>query len=147
VKTMNAAANKILAVEQGAFHGLKLPDWPRHVQAVAPFAEIALRHFGAASDKQWEEQMEYRRADGPRTLLMRGTRLGTRGEPGYVLVFDDITHLIQAQRDAAWARSRGASRTRSRIRSRRSSCRQSACSTSFTTSFPKSRPTSSSARP
>jgi nitrogen fixation/metabolism regulation signal transduction histidine kinase len=102
VKTMNAAANKILAVEAGAFHGLKLPDWPRHVNAVAPFAEIALRHFGAASDKQWEEQMEYRRADGPRTLLMRGTRLGTRGESGYVLVFDDITHLIQAQRDAAW---------------------------------------------
>ncbi|HEX3057979.1 MAG TPA: ATP-binding protein [Usitatibacter sp.] len=102
VKTMNAAANKILAVEQGAFHGLKLPDWPRHVQAVAPFAEIVLRHFGGSSDKQWEEQMEYRRTDGPRTLLMRGTRLGTRGEPGYVLVFDDITHLIQAQRDAAW---------------------------------------------
>jgi nitrogen fixation/metabolism regulation signal transduction histidine kinase len=102
VKTMNAAANKILAVEAGAFHGLKLPDWPRHVQAVAPFAEIALRHFGAANDKQWEEQMEYRRSDGPRTLLMRGTKLGTRGESGYVLVFDDITHLIQAQRDAAW---------------------------------------------
>ncbi|HUQ28049.1 MAG TPA: ATP-binding protein [Usitatibacter sp.] len=102
VKTMNAAANKILAVETGAFHGLKLPDWPRHVNAVAPFAEIALRHFAAANDKQWEEQMEYRRADGPRTLLMRGTRLGTRGESGYVLVFDDITHLIQAQRDAAW---------------------------------------------
>jgi len=102
VKTMNAAANKILAVEAGAFHGLKLPDWPRHVNAVAPFAEIALRHFSAANDKQWEEQMEYRRADGPRTLLMRGTKLGTRGESGYVLVFDDITHLIQAQRDAAW---------------------------------------------
>src|SRR5258705_9496688 len=37
VKTMNAADNKILAVDQGAFHGLKLPDWPRHVQACAPF--------------------------------------------------------------------------------------------------------------
>jgi nitrogen fixation/metabolism regulation signal transduction histidine kinase len=46
--------------------------------------------------------MEYRRADGPRTLLLRGTRLGSRGESGYVVVFDDITHLIQAQRDAAW---------------------------------------------
>jgi nitrogen fixation/metabolism regulation signal transduction histidine kinase len=102
VKTINAAANKILAVEAGAFHGVKLPDWPRHVQAAAPFAEIALRHFAAASDRQWEEQMEYRRADGQRTLLLRGTRLGTRGESGYVLVFDDITHLIQAQRDAAW---------------------------------------------
>ena len=102
VKTMNAAANQILAVPAGAFHGLKLPEWPRHVQAVAPFAEIALRHFASSSMRQWEEQMEYRRADGPRTLLLRGTRLGQRGENGYVVVFDDITHLIQAQRDAAW---------------------------------------------
>jgi nitrogen fixation/metabolism regulation signal transduction histidine kinase len=69
---------------------------------VAPFAEIALRHFAASSDRQWEEQMEYRRADGQRTLLLRGTRLGARGDTGYVVVFDDITHLIQAQRDAAW---------------------------------------------
>ena len=90
------------AVPAGAFHGIKLSEWPRHVQAVAPFAEIALRHFAASGMRQWEEQMEYRRADGPRTLLLRGTRLGQRGENGYVVVFDDITHLIQAQRDAAW---------------------------------------------
>jgi len=102
VKTMNAAANDILAVPAGAFHGLKLSEWPRHVQAAAPFAEIALRHFASSGMRQWEEQMEYRRADGQRTLLLRGTRLGRSGESGYVVVFDDITHLLQAQRDAAW---------------------------------------------
>src|SRR5690349_17937244 len=102
VKTMNGAAHDILGVPGGAFHGLKLSEWPRHVQAVAPFAEIALRHFASSGMRQWEEQMEYRRADGPRTLLLRGTRLGQHGENGYVVVFDDITHLIQAQRDAAW---------------------------------------------
>jgi nitrogen fixation/metabolism regulation signal transduction histidine kinase len=102
VKTMNAAANTILAVPAGAFHGLKLSEWPRHVQAVAPLADIALRQFASSGMRQWEEQLEYRRTDGQRTLLIRGTRLGTRGESGYVVVFDDITHLIQAQRDAAW---------------------------------------------
>ncbi len=102
VKTMNAAATGILAVPSGAFHGLKLSEWPRHVQSVAPFAEIALRQFASSGMRQWEEQMDYRRADGQRTLLLRGTRLGQRGENGYVVVFDDITHLIQAQRDAAW---------------------------------------------
>jgi nitrogen fixation/metabolism regulation signal transduction histidine kinase len=102
VKTMNAAANTILAVPAGAFHGLKLSDWPRHIQSVAPFAEIALRQFASSGIRQWEEQMEYRRSDASRTLLLRGTRLGARGESGYVVVFDDITHLIQAQRDAAW---------------------------------------------
>ena len=102
VKTMNAAANDILSVTPDAFHGLKLSEWPRHVQSVAPFAEIALRHFAGSGMKQWEEQMEYQRGDGQRTLLLRGTRLGARGDNGYVVVFDDVTHLMQAQRDAAW---------------------------------------------
>src|SRR5262249_31528313 len=100
VKTMNSAASGILAVPPGAFHGLKLSEWPKHVSAVAPFAEIALRQFASSGMSVWEEQTEYRRADGQRTLLARGTRLGSRGEEGYVVVFDDITHLIQAQRDA-----------------------------------------------
>jgi nitrogen fixation/metabolism regulation signal transduction histidine kinase len=102
VKTMNAAATAILGVPGTAFHGLKLSEWARHMQPIAPFAEVAVRQFASAGMGQWEEQIEYRRLDGPRTLLMRGTRLGSRGENGYVIVFDDITHLIQAQRDAAW---------------------------------------------
>ena len=105
VKTLNGAGSDILAVAPGAFHGMKLPDWPRHVPAVAPFAEVALRRFTSGTGAQWEEQMEYLRADGQRTLLVRGTRLGgpgTLADNGYVVVFDDITHLIQAQRDAAW---------------------------------------------
>jgi nitrogen fixation/metabolism regulation signal transduction histidine kinase len=102
VKTMNAAASGILAVPAAQFHGLKLSEWPRHVQSVSQVAEIALRQFASSGVRQWEEQMEYRRLDGTRTLLLRGTRLGSHGENGYVIVFDDITHLIQAQRDAAW---------------------------------------------
>jgi nitrogen fixation/metabolism regulation signal transduction histidine kinase len=102
VKTMNASASGILAVPAAQFHGLKLSEWPRHVQSVAQVAEIAVRQFASSGMRQWEEQMEYRRLDGTRTLLLRGTRLGTHGENGYVIVFDDITHLIQAQRDAAW---------------------------------------------
>jgi nitrogen fixation/metabolism regulation signal transduction histidine kinase len=98
------------------------------VQSVAQFAEIALRQFASSGMRQWEEQTEYRRLDGTRTLLLRGTRLGSHGENGYVIVFDDITHLIQAQRDAAWGEVARASRTKSRTRSRRSSFPPSACS-------------------
>src|SRR5207342_940643 len=91
VKTLHAAASGILGVPSAQFHGLKLSEWPRHVQSVAQFAEIALRQFASSGMRQWEEQTEYRRADGQRTLLIRGTRLGARGEEGYVVVFDDIT--------------------------------------------------------
>jgi PAS domain S-box-containing protein len=101
VKTMNAAAAEILGAPAETFHAQRLPDWPRETPSIAPFAEIALRRFATPATGEWEEQLEYRRPDGQRTLLLRGTRLDS-GEPGYVLVFDDITHLIQAQRDAAW---------------------------------------------
>ncbi|HZZ92576.1 MAG TPA: ATP-binding protein [Usitatibacter sp.] len=101
VRTMNAAAAEILGVPPQAFHAVKLSDWPRTESSLAPFAEIALRRFAAPAGGEWEEQLEYRRSDGQRTLLVRGSRLDT-SEPGYVVVFDDITHLIQAQRDAAW---------------------------------------------
>jgi nitrogen fixation/metabolism regulation signal transduction histidine kinase len=37
-----------------------------------------------------------------RTLLMRGSRLPVSPVAGYVVVFDDVTDLAQAQRDAAW---------------------------------------------
>ncbi|HQZ44643.1 MAG TPA: ATP-binding protein [Usitatibacteraceae bacterium] len=102
LKTVNATAYEILGVPTGAFHGLKLQDWTTHVATVSPFAEIVLKHFSSAASRQWEQQLEYRRHDGARTLLVRGTHLATRGDTGYVVVFDDITHLAQAQRDAAW---------------------------------------------
>ena len=35
-------------------------------------------------------------------LLVRGTRLPAAVGNGFIVVFDDITHLLQAQRDAAW---------------------------------------------
>ena len=80
VKTMNAAGERDpRAWRSGAFHGLKLPEWPRHVAgggAVRRDRAAPVRRRRARS--QWEEQMEFRRADGQRTLLMRGTRLGAR---------------------------------------------------------------------
>ncbi|MCC6211625.1 MAG: HAMP domain-containing protein [Burkholderiales bacterium] len=56
-----------------------------------------LRSHGAA----WQQEIELK-ATG-KTLLVRGTALHEDPEGGYVLVFDDITQLIQAQRATAWA--------------------------------------------
>jgi nitrogen fixation/metabolism regulation signal transduction histidine kinase len=38
----------------------------------------------------------------PRTLLMQGARLPSTQEPGYFLVFDDVSPVVSAQRTAAW---------------------------------------------
>lgn len=42
------------------------------------------------------------KAPSKRNLLVRGTRLSQSVDDGFVIVIDDVTNLIQAQRDAAW---------------------------------------------
>ena len=52
----------------------------------------------------WREQIELLSDSGKRVLMCACTALPNDigGVPGVVLVFDDITTLLQAQRDAAW---------------------------------------------
>src|SRR4029079_2482253 len=56
-----------------------------------------------ARDGQWQREASLAVAGQTRTLLMRGTRLPGAPVPGYVVVFDDVSELLQAQRDAAWS--------------------------------------------
>ncbi len=50
---------------------------------------------------EWQHPITLFGTRGRQVLIVRGTKLpGKRG--GYVVVFDDVTDLIQAQRDAAW---------------------------------------------
>ena len=72
------------------------------------FADHAL----AASPKDsWQQQIEVKRAPAPTKsnaageplmLLARGSRLPLDDGLGYVVVFDDITQIISAQRALAW---------------------------------------------
>jgi nitrogen fixation/metabolism regulation signal transduction histidine kinase len=59
--------------------------------------------FEHAEHSKWEQQLNLHARSGDRVLLVRGTRFQAADATGCVVVFDDITHLIQAQRDAAWA--------------------------------------------
>jgi len=59
--------------------------------------------FVEAGDTEWERQAERKTQTGEQQLLLRGKRLPRGVESGFVVVFDDVTHVLQAQRDAAWA--------------------------------------------
>lgn len=48
----------------------------------------------------WQQQLEFQKNKGRQTLMCRGTPLPS--EAGWVIIFDDITALLQAQRNAAW---------------------------------------------
>jgi nitrogen fixation/metabolism regulation signal transduction histidine kinase len=57
--------------------------------------------FRVHGPQPWQLEFELKRPG--KTLIVRGTALAQDPEGGYVLVFDDITQLIQAQRATAWA--------------------------------------------
>ena len=108
VKTINKNAEDMLGIADHALKGMKLPDWGTQLPALAPFIDDFMVQLASLRDKPWERQVDYaghESAEGstPRkTLLVRGTKLPAALESGFVLVFDDITGLIQAQRNAAW---------------------------------------------
>jgi nitrogen fixation/metabolism regulation signal transduction histidine kinase len=68
---------------------------------VESFAAEMREQFRAHGSLPWQQEIEFKGTG--KTLLVRGTALAQDPEGGYVLVFDDITQLIQAQRATAWA--------------------------------------------
>ena len=89
------------------------------IEGLTPFAEAITKAFSeqsaktAASDaaleqQHWQQQIEIPRwvgdssTDHDITLLTRGSRLPVEGSVGYVVVFDDISDVISAQRSIAW---------------------------------------------
>src|SRR5207245_10164010 len=64
-------------------------------------AALAVRF--ARGLEEWREQLDLDGEAGRRTLMCACTPLpGEDSGMGFVIVFDDITALLQAQRDAAW---------------------------------------------
>ncbi len=108
VKTINKNAEDMLGITHHALKGVKMSDWGPQLPALAPFIEDFMVQLASLRDKPWERQVDYAGHEGPggptgrKTLLVRGTKLPATLESGFVLVFDDITGLIQAQRNAAW---------------------------------------------
>ena len=98
LRAANRGALAILGDDLSGFEQTRLQDWPRH----ETLAGAILGGFAQRGD-EWQEQLEIARPDGmSQALLVRGTALPAAGGGGYVVVFDDITRLIAAQRSAAW---------------------------------------------
>ncbi|RME34080.1 MAG: HAMP domain-containing protein [Gammaproteobacteria bacterium] len=101
IRTVNPAVENILRVPQEALTGHDPGSIAARHPELEPFLQCIADHL-AAGDHDWQEQVELYGGQGHQTLLLRGTVLDTAGG-GHVLVFDDITALIQGQRDAAWS--------------------------------------------
>ncbi len=102
VRVANPAAAGILGVDRSVLEGRSLLDWGTENAGLAGFTRDMARHFHDSPTHTWREQIELATPTGTRILLARGTPLATGDAPDYVLVLDDVTQLLQAQRDAAW---------------------------------------------
>ncbi len=99
LRTVNESTLSILSDDFSGLVGVAVDDWPRQ-HALGQFIR---EHFATTEETEWQAQLELERPNGmPQVLLLRGSRLPEASGGGDVVVFDDVTRLIAAQRSAAW---------------------------------------------
>jgi len=103
LRAANRSAGAILGIEFAPLVGGAAARWPAIAPGVTELGQEIAATFERAGAAQWERQVERPLRDRTQLLLLRGTRLPSGAEGGCVVVFDDITHLAEAQRAAAWA--------------------------------------------
>ncbi len=103
VRTANQAASAILGVDLEAAVGARFDESISDSALFAHFIAAVKTRLGA-EQHDWREQIDLLSESGKRVLMCACTALpnDVGGASGMVLVFDDITTLLQAQRDAAW---------------------------------------------
>ena len=103
VRAVNRTARQSLGVDFKGYMGKALPVIVEDHLSLKPFVDVILRHRGN-TEKTWQEEVSLFGASGRQVLMCRGTEFQAHGKRrgGQVIVFDDVTALIQAERDAAW---------------------------------------------
>jgi nitrogen fixation/metabolism regulation signal transduction histidine kinase len=113
VVNSNDAVHRILQVDVASLAGRPLDA----IEGLEVFAGTVTRAFSAQSAQSaagrgrgrahWQQQIEIPRRPGTGddhdlTLLARGSRLPVGAGSGFIVVFDDISDVISAQRSVAW---------------------------------------------
>jgi nitrogen fixation/metabolism regulation signal transduction histidine kinase len=114
VSLANVGAERILETGADSLVGRPLVELPRLGEAAPQILE-AFGDLDEDSHRAWQRQLAFRRetmigvrdADRPDaapalTLLVRGARLPTP-QRGWLVVFDDVSEVVSAQRSVAWS--------------------------------------------
>jgi nitrogen fixation/metabolism regulation signal transduction histidine kinase len=103
IRTANQAAYRILHVQVSHFVGQTLSDISEGHSELTQILEAIQNLLEQAGDI-WEQRFAFLGPNGRQELLCRGTPLfsPTGERVGAIVVFDDVTDLIQAQKNAAW---------------------------------------------
>lgn len=103
IRTANQAAYKIFHLGAPEFIGETLLKLAQDYEGLTePFK--AIQRFLEQAEDIWQQRLVFLGSNGRQELLCRGTPLFSQDgrKVGAVVVFDDVTDLIQAQKNAAW---------------------------------------------
>jgi nitrogen fixation/metabolism regulation signal transduction histidine kinase len=103
LRTVNEAACQILGIGLSGQLGYTLADISQRFHFLEPLLSLVeARRTQQLLD--WQEEVVLFDSSGRRVLMCRSAGLPVSEESagGQVVVFDDVTDLIRAQRDAAW---------------------------------------------
>jgi PAS domain S-box-containing protein len=103
IRTANQAAYRIFHIHVNQFIGRTLLEL---IQSYSELAEPlkSIQRLLEQADDIWQQRIAFLGPNGRQELLCRGTPLFSQEgqRVGAVVVFDDVTDLIQAQKNAAW---------------------------------------------
>jgi nitrogen fixation/metabolism regulation signal transduction histidine kinase len=107
LRTYNLIASNILGLNLTHFENKHFSNISKSQVFLTEFVQLLQSHFDLTKTKDHEKQeltrqLEIIRPQGKQLLLVRATRLPASAGSGFVVVFDDITTMAKAQRDAAW---------------------------------------------
>ncbi len=102
--TANQRAGQILDLELRGQEGLSLTALAQRYPHIVGLVESVQEKLEARS-ADWSEEIILQGESARQVLMCRGTPLTSVDgpSPGHVIVFEDITALVQAQRNAAWS--------------------------------------------
>jgi len=103
LRVVNTAASMILESDIETAVGKPLQGLTETAPHLREFVDTLTRHL-QESGKEWREEVTISQKGVRRILMCQGASLPSimSLKPGFVIVFDDVTEFIHAQRDAAW---------------------------------------------
>ncbi|MEW4983600.1 MAG: ATP-binding protein [Cycloclasticus sp.] len=104
LKTTNHGADQILEHPLTACIEYSLEEIASKCPELDAFTSLLINKF-SANEKEWQHEFVFSINHQKKTLFLKGTPLYAADKTlsGYVLIFDDVTPIIQSQRNAAWS--------------------------------------------
>ncbi len=102
LRTANPAAGKILGSDLNVLVGSPVQSLGLESPMLRQFAE-GLEHPLRQLEQEWRGELTLFGGEGRKVLICRTTPFAQpNGRIGHIVLIDDVTALIRAQRDAAW---------------------------------------------